>query len=384
MPSEAQSANIDIFLVYNPKADSPTLDPDSEYYNPVLKNNGMFELLYERRALAELDADKKITNGTFSVLKTIAPTSAMNFVTRLNYKGVINGDELSDSNKQIFGIPNNYVYGSYDYVIFDVTSTLPGTDTLGGVNLLDKQKDKTQLATSAEYRAGIVAQLEEMVKAQLRGQGISDTLNPNWGDEEKANWEEQYHNACLQVLGVRNIERTFSSYEEYKESAEDSFAIGYITGEASLEDLFKENGVLDVYKTGVNYVGDSLATESMFCVNPGALKYIDEYGSETVDKTRITRCLEILMLINNNAEFRNILQYGVKDTHYTKRLDDTISVTGTPENKYVMYPEWTGNMYILNVSDSMSLAMQKMAENDWTLAKLQSKETMEKKSTEQT
>lgn len=393
IPSEAQSANIDIFLVYNPKADSPTLDPESEYYNPVLANNGMFDVLYNCRALAELDADKKITNGTFSLLKSIAPTRAMDFVTRVGYKGVIAGDtEKTDSNKQIFGIPNNYVYGSYDFVMFNVSSTVKkdGKDVLGGVNLFDVRYSEgenglEELANNTEYRKKAIAWLEKQVSDELLAMGKAEKENPNWSDEEKAEWLVHYHNACQDTLGVYEIEKTFKSYEEYESYVTEgkTFAIGYVAGEGSLEELFGSSGQLDVYKTGVNYVGDSFATESMFCVNLGANMYINEYNKSVVDKTRITRCLEILMLINNNAEFRNILQYGVKDTHYSMNLNGTVSVTGTEDNKYVMNPEWTGNMYILNVSDSMSEAMQKMAESNWYLAKLQSNETMEKKNTEE-
>lgn len=389
--SESQNANIDIFLVYNPKADSPTLDPESEYYNPVLANNGMFDVLYNCRALAELDADKKITNGTFSLLKSIAPTRAMDFVTRVGYKGVIAGDtEKTNSNKQIFGIPNNYVYGSYDFVMFNVNATVKkdGKDVLGGINLFDVrykegEKGLTELANNTAYRQRAIDWLEKQVSDALVERGNVGKINPNWSDEEKAEWLEHYHIACQDTLGVYEIEKTFKSYEEYESYITEgkTFAVGYITGEGSLEELFGSSGQLDVYRTGVNYVGDDFVTESMFCVNLGANMYLNEYGTSTVDKTRITRCLEILMLINNNVEFRNILQYGVKDTHYSMNLNGTVSVTGTEDNKYIMTPEWTGNMYILSVSDSMSKAMQKMAESNWYLAKLQSNETMEKKNT---
>ncbi len=393
IPAEVNNANIDIFLVYNPQEGSPTLDPESEYYNPVLKDNGMFKLLYNVRALAELDADKKITNGTFSALKTIAPESAINFVTQVNYLGVIKGDPISDSNKQIFGIPNNYVYGSYDFVMFNTAATVKKVDPAdgiekdfpGGINMIYNVADKSGIVND-EGLAQAVAELEKKIAPRLSQvlaiNNIEPEMNPNWSDEMKADWEERYNKAkadvCQEILGVRNIEKTFASYEEYLESGDDTFAIGYISGEYSLKQLFEENGVLDVYAKNTNYVTDANATESMFCVNPGCIYYMNEDGKEIYDKTRLTRALEVLMLINNNAEFRNTLQYGVKDKHYTKLLDNTISVTGTDEDRYLMFPQWTGNMYILEPADTMSKAMQLMAQDEWRLAKIQANETLKK------
>ncbi len=381
IPAEVQNANIDIFLVYNPPADSPTLDPDSEYYNPILKNNGMFKLLYDARALAELDADNMITNGQFSPLKTIAPSSAINFVTRVNYRGVIKGDTMNDSNKQIFGIPNNYIYGSYDYVMFNVTNDANGNPV--GINKIYNVDDKTGIVNDNSL-AQAVAELEKMIEPRLSVilsiNNIEPEMNPNWSDERKEEWQRAYDNAksnaCQEILGVRHIERTFSSYEEYLESGDETFAIGYISGEKSLEELFEENGILDVYVKETNKVSSEYATESMFCVNPGSVRYFDENGAEVVDETRIKRCLEVLMLINNDADFRNTLQYGVRDKHYTKLLDDTISVTGTAEDRYIMFPQWTGNMYILEPADTMSRAMMLMATDEWRLAKIQANETV--------
>ncbi len=384
IPAEVTNANIDIFLVYNPQEGSPTLDPESEYYNPVLKDNGMFNLLYNVRALAELDVDKKITNGAFSALKTIAPARAIDFVTRINYRSGLDAEAtLNDSNKQIFGIPNNYVYGGYDFVMFNVSEDADGNPI--GINKIlpidDKSgivNDKGLMQAVKELEGKIADRLEQVLAIN----NVEKEMNPNWSDEMKAEWQGKYNkiksDVCQEILGVRNIEKTFTSYEEYLESGDDTFAIGYISGEYSLKQLFEENGVLDVYVKETNYVTDVTATESMFCVNTGCSFYLNENGEETYDKTRLTRALEVLMLINNNAEFRNTLQYGVKDRHYTKLLTNTISVTGTDDNKYLMFPQWTGNMYILEPADTMSKAMQLMAQNDWELAMIQANETLKK------
>ena len=84
----------------------------------------------------------------------------------------------------------------------------------------------------------------------------------------------------------------------------------------------------------------------------------------------VERCLDILLLINTNKEFRNILQYGVEGVHYTQYRDVVTPITGEKEEtKYFMDMKYTGNMFILNPSSDMDAEMRKMAENDWQLAK---------------
>ena len=100
-------------------------------------------------------------------------------------------------------------------------------------------------------------------------------------------------------------------------------------------------------------------------------------GSNIDEDDRILRCLDIILLIQNDVDFRNTLQYGVKGEHYTISRDGTVY---TSSNDYVMDPSKTGNMFLLYPSDRMSPSMRKMAENNWRLAKLQNKEILDSKS----
>jgi hypothetical protein len=335
----------------------------------------MFDVLYKARALAPLN--EKLT-GNFSILKNNVPLNALNFVTRPNYKSLIKNESLSNTNKEIFGVPNNYIYGSYDYVLFNTECN--------GIKDLKLPTDKSFLfeetgGSEGETRLDkIIKELKDKVQpefeAMLEAQGIPSEPNGRWNEQQVAEWKAEYdkayEEACEVTIGVKNITKQIKSYEDYIQNGEDTFAIGYITGEYSVKELFESNGVLDVYQTKVNVLDDKFACESMFCISPATV-YVDG----DVDKTGIDRCLEVLMLINNDAEFRNILQYGVKDTHYTTLLDKTLSVTGTAANKYVMDPKWCGNMYLLQPADTMSAAMRIMAKDEWRLAKRQAMEMFE-------
>jgi len=311
LPSDLVTAPLDIFLVYTPEDGSPVLDPESEYYNPILADGGMFNVLHKERALQGLNVN--IKSGTYSALRTTAYTQAINAVTRPQYK--------NENSTDIFGIPNNYVYGSYEFLLVNREV----------VEKVHAGADKSKLAESSTAL--------EAAKAELSAMGD---------------------------FGADHLEMTFDSYADYQEFAEtkETFAFGYIAGEKSLQALFESNPKYDVYMAKKTEIPQSRFCDSMFCISPA-----------TQD---IARSLDILLLIQTNEDFRNILQYGVEGTHYQIGHDGTVTLTGgtEAEAKYRMEPKWCGNMFLLIPSDNMSKEMQAMAANDWKLARQQVKEIL--------
>lgn len=312
LPSDLVSAPLDIFLVYTPEADSPVFDPESEYYSPILKDGGMFSVLHSERALLGLNS--YIKSGTYSALKTIGYTQAVNAVTAPQYKNT----DLTD----IFAIPNNYLYGGYDFLLVNH-------------EILDQVysgEDKSYLATSEDARKAAMQELD--------------------GRQEE--------------LGFTYLEKTFSSYDEYQDFSEtnETFLFGYMSGELSIKNLFENNPRYDVYTIEKKVPSNANYCESMFCISPA-----------TQD---IERSLDILLLLQTNEEFRNIFQYGVEGTHFEVGHDGNVTLTGgtSAESKYLMNPKWCGNMFILTPSDGMSREMQMMAANDWKLAREQVKDIL--------
>lgn len=55
-------------------------------------------------------------------------------------------------------------------------------------------------------------------------------------------------------------------------------------------------------------------------------------------------CIKVLTLLNTNAEFRNILQYGVKDVDY--EIDEETGILSRKKTNYLMDIEKTGNCFI--------------------------------------
>lgn len=316
---EVLNGELDIFLVMNPKAGSAVLDPDNTtYYNEALTKYSMFEILCREDALAPLST---MLNGTFAPIKSEIYTQALEYVTR----------RYSSANGQIYGIPNTYVYGSYEFVVFNEKY----------VNALYGDSDFSDFATNP-------VQLAELIKELTEKQGTTD--------------------ANGFTFDYTNVEKTFNNTDEVAAAfQQNDFVIGYINGPKSVETIIEDEhkNALDVVAKVTNNVTDyNNFCDSMFCVGKPALYNNSE---------RLTRCMEILQLMQTNKEFRNIFQYGVEGTHYTQFGGDEITpIQGDKlETQYYMNPEYTGNMFLLYPSTAWDKEDLAMAENGWALAKEQ-------------
>lgn len=327
--SEVLNGTLDIFLVYDPEPGSPVLDVNSEYYNEALTNYSMFDILYNEKALAPLKS--MLSSGTYSSVKSVVYTDALNYVTRPSYKN----EKATD----IYGVPNNYIYGNYEYVIFNKEY----------VDLIYPGVDKSEIATENGQLDALIAEIE--ARKESGAQGFTD---------------------------LHSVERTFSSYEEYVRlpDNEKRFAIGYIKGNNALEQLFETHTNLDVYPMVVNAVKsdvdyDRKMCSSMFCVGSPA---------QDKDNERLKRSMDILLLMNTNTDFRNILQYGVEGVHFTQYSDDEVIPISSDraEAKYSMNMKYSGNMFLLYPSVDMTAEQRAMAANNWQLAKDQVYELLTK------
>ena len=325
--SEVLNGTLDIFLVYDPDPDSAVFDPQSEYYNEALTKYSMFDILYREQALAPLKT--MLSSGTYAAVKSVVYTDALNYVTRPSYKN----EKATD----IYGVPNNYIYGDYEYVIFNknyVDLVYPG---------VDKSEIVTSLTLDGQTTYPMLDTLIDEIEARKESgaQGFTD---------------------------LHSVERTFSSYEEYVKLSDDEkrFAIGYVKGNNALETLFESYTNLDVYPMAVNAVKgdkyDRKMCSSMFCVGSPA---------QDNDNERLKRSMDILLLMNTNTDFRNILQYGVEGVHFSQYSDDEVIPISSDraEAKYSMNMKYSGNMFLLYPSVNMTAEERAMAANNWQLAK---------------
>jgi hypothetical protein len=171
-------------------------------------------------------------------------------------------------------IPNNHVVGSYEYIMVNQNVAQIG---------LGYSTEKITSMTSLENEHLV------QLKADLvtyRDVLIEKGFNP---DE------------CI----VHIPSADYSAREEY-------IAAGYICNVASVPTVDAEE-----------------AHRSSFAI----VKKADDDGSGAYD-AHYTRCMEIIYAINSDVELRNLLQYGVENTHYYSAKDeDGYIINLNPVNK---------------------------------------------------
>lgn len=128
-----------------------------------------------------------------------------------------------------------------------------------------------------------------------------------------------------QLIALKTID-----IEGYRgaENSEKPFAVGVIKG--SGEEIAKYED--EYYNVVLEY---PVATEADLF---GSMFGVSAYTSN------LNRSMEILTFLNTDADFRNLFQYGIKETNYRLNADDCAERTN--ENRYVMDILKTGNIFI--------------------------------------
>lgn len=333
LPSEVLNGTLDIFLCYTPEGGNASLyDPKENI--PTSKQYSMFDILYKEKALAGISS---YLSGNYSELNSALYTHALKYVTRPDK----NGDD------EVYGVPNNYVYGSYEYIVFN--DEYVGKFTSPEGNGYDKS-DYVPNTTANTKRFDNL--LKSLKKAQESGEIPADVvITDNDG----------------------NIP-SFDTYEEFKAYVDNggSFAAARVKGSVAVGNILKDDKYenFDVYVEKYNKVTNTEDfCESMYCIG------LNNLGTDGSGE-RIKRCLDVLKLINTNKEFRNTLQYGVEGTHYTQYTEDEdvnpIS-SARADSKYnqIGLEKYFGNMFLLYPNSDMTEDEKLLAASNWELAKEQ-------------
>ncbi|MBR2473827.1 MAG: hypothetical protein IKB51_02220 [Clostridia bacterium] len=404
--SDVLDGELDIFLVYTPEAGIESMYTSNAPASRKIYS--MFDILYNEQALAPLGT---YLNGEYSAVKSVIYSHALEYVTRPGYPTSGTQDKQA---KNIFGIPNNYIYGNYEYAIFDTTYV---NNLFGGA---DKSAYADAYGVYAEYVSAYNSYLNSYENYLKQYRAAEDATKHPWEpvapyamvDEygEKYTELKAEYDAIMQglvgettlyaasvetapeaptgmfaelvkELAAKKGQEGFEydkiveyfpdegAYEAYLKSNE-TFAIGIAKGNKSIETLFAQHEHLDTYIAKKNNVAYPIGTpaedldaycESMFCI-----------GTPTManNGARAKRCMQIMDLLNNNKEFRNVFQYGVEGTHFTQYSEEVIPLESPKaESKYFMDMRYTGNMFILYTSSDMDEATKLMSKSNWQLAK---------------
>ena len=147
----------------------------------------------------------------------------------------------------------------------------------------------------------------------------------------------------------------FFRNEENKDVTYDAYGVKFVKG--TLAELNAKGNYVDP-KTGVEYyavpVSYPKATADDIYGNMFAV------ASTTLS---VERSMQIITYLNTNAEFRNLLQYGIEGQHYTIENGYVARVADKNGNYYEMDIDVTGNTFIAHLEPGLNAAIWENGKN---------------------
>ena len=266
-----------------------------------------------------------------------------------------------------YGIPNNTVIGEYTYLMVDkawmkeynfTTSSFPTSSLYDGnfQKFLNYIYEQNNVYGYAEGDANYVYPL-------YSADGVDVSFIHYWGydldsmpgsyilrPDEFSLFGGTYLNATLrgEQIGYENLLVNNAYIERVKTKLTFEKTEGFMTDDASA------NAAVKLVKGGWELQAEYADQYEILIMGAPRATEADVFGSMfAVGGSTIAsdRAVEIITYLNTNAELRNLLQYGIEGVNYTLETEtiDEIEyqyVVPSPDNKYVMDIEKTGNMFI--------------------------------------
>ncbi len=278
-------------------------------------------------------------------------------------------DKTRGGKDTLFGIPNNYVYGEYTYLLVNKEIATKYYYSAADVSTLndlsyfledayENHKDYITLynepTLAVEYFTetesligGIIGsdtnRLSRVVPRCLLGTTDFIKFNETLYNFRKSNYITKGDLYSLPVDEEGNPKKV---------------AAAFIKGDAATPAEYEDEYFVITYAKP--FANRNQHPGTMFCVS----KY----------SMNAERSMEIIAELQIKAEFRNIFQYGVEGVNYT--ADEYTGVITYLNDTYSMNPEDTGNLFLLTPNTSMSNQMLKLSENNWALGKQQYRDTV--------
>ena len=306
----------------------------------------------ENEWIQKLDAE---LSGSAKAIPSYVSTSLLNAV------------KVSGST---YAIPNNNVIGEYTYMLIDkeLFDKYYYTGTLKNVHSIVDVSDFIE--DVAKYEEGVLP-INGDVNYCLSLIAHYWSINPDTLEIDPSTFSVLGHAyTANEVITRGSTALTFSNLlanEQYKESllnlkefeyagyfgtpAEgQKSAISFVKGDASVVEDYED----DNYVVVVDYpkAADQDIYANMFAIST--------YTSN------LSKSMQVITLLNTDAEFRNLFQYGIKGVNYDLNADGTAYMLAG--NAYNMDIAKTGNEFIAYVPEGMNVDV-------WEYAKQQNRES---------
>ncbi len=192
-------------------------------------------------------------------------------------------------------------------------------------------------------------------------------------------------NSLFTQSDYRQVLTTLMSYkyEEYFGEVKDGqrAAVSFVKGDARIKQEYEENGVYVDPVSGREYY-------ALVAAYPEATEE-ELYGNMFAvyaNSNNLARSMKVITYLNTNAEFRNLLQYGIEGQHYELEKIVTTDALGIESEKYQvkllpgtsedqfgtyrMSIEKTGNCFIATPTAEMG------GPDAWVYAKMQNNDSL--------
>lgn len=237
--------------------------------------------------------------------------------------------EQTKYNKNTYAIPNNHVIGEYTYLLVNKA-------------LAEKYYIDTASLTTLASCAALIEDIGKNEPDVAPVLSYVDPVNMHYwlGDDSMSIFASYV--PAVATLGSRTTMRSafdtmnFTDHMLFMQKCKDNgwfakdpentetFGVAVMTGDYSLRDRYAED--YEVKVLSVPTLTEEIAYESMFAV--------------TSYSANFDRAMEVITLLNTNAEAKNLLQYGVEGVHY--EFDDDGNMIYLNDN-YRMNNLYTGN-----------------------------------------
>jgi len=312
--------------------------------------------------------------GTGYVLNQYIPKKILDFCRA----------KSDDSTTALYGLPSNRYYGDAEYMLinkklFDEYNYDPSiiTDMYSVQSFLadlaaDCGAGKTRPNTVPLYNTPEMGVVSFTGRNSVVAQYVSPSALVSNGSFTPMN-----------ILAIPNVQKTLAFVNNVHVAGGimprvtnnvdfgTEFGAAFVRGNDSVYETYGDD--YHIILTGIPYAKGQDIYKGIY----GVSKYAEENGYTD-------RCVEVLTCLNTNAEFRNLLAYGIENINYitdeetgyisyvdaSKYTEELADGERGPEvdMTYKMDIETTGNMFLLKQNDQMTEEELAISANNWKYA----------------
>ena len=323
----------DFYIIVEDGTDEPakvtvndSINQQIKKYNTQIKIHYLTATEYEAQLTADLAATPDLSNTEYREYKyggrivLINNKAMLDNYSFANLASYIESDKFGDLrpdyasplleaayiNGALKGIPNNRVFGGYDYIKIDreIAERKLGFSAQTTLTAITSLEDEGALALKAkieEYNAQTATTDDDLV--------VSDVISL----VTDMPYEYKYIEEAKKVTETDRQQWIVNVAEYPIASADEAYASAY--------------GIIP----SANLMGKKKNAEGVE-VDAVLVDYID-------------RAMEIIYALNKDANLRNTLQYGVKGANYTVDSNGFVTKISDTDREYNMNIEYTGNVF---------------------------------------